>query len=48
MIAGHGQTVVDAAAKVVTTPCYMLDATISQIADGAAAVVADILKRLGK
>jgi len=44
--ASHGQTVVDAANKVVTTPCYMLDATISQIDAGARAVVADILKML--
>lgn len=48
VVAGHGQTVVDAVNKVVTTPCYMLDATIGQIADGAAAVVADILKLLGR
>lgn len=47
VVAGHGQTVVDAANKVVTTPCYMLDASIGQIADGANAVVADILKMLG-
>lgn len=45
--ASHGQTVIDAANKVVTTPCYMLDATISQIDEGARAVVADILKMLG-
>lgn len=44
--AGHGQTVVDSANKLVSTPCYMLDATISQIDDGARAVVADILKML--
>lgn len=31
----HGEVVVDQAHKLVTTPCYMLDATISQIADGA-------------
>lgn len=47
-VAGHGQTVVDVANKVVSSPCYMLDATISQIADGAAAVVADILVLLGR
>jgi enhancing lycopene biosynthesis protein 2 len=44
--AGHGQTVVDRANKLVSSPCYMLDATISQIDDGARAVVADILKML--
>lgn len=47
VVASHGQTVIDAANKVVTTPCYMLDATIGQIDDGARAVVADILKMLG-
>lgn len=31
----HGEVVVDSKHKVVTTPCYMLDATIDQIADGA-------------
>ncbi|MBF0561674.1 MAG: isoprenoid biosynthesis glyoxalase ElbB [Alphaproteobacteria bacterium] len=41
--AGHGEVVVDRAAKVVTTPCYMLDSTISQIAQGAEAVVKALL-----
>lgn len=40
----HGEVVVDAQNKVATTPCYMLDATISQIADGADAVVKAVLK----
>ncbi|MCK3684863.1 isoprenoid biosynthesis glyoxalase ElbB [Maribellus sp. YY47] len=40
----HGEIVVDEKYKVVTTPCYMLDATISQIADGATNVVAKILE----
>jgi len=40
----HGQIVVDEKYKVVTTPCYMLDATIDQIADGAENVVDKILK----
>lgn len=30
----HGDVVVDRAARVVTTPCYMLDATIDQVAAG--------------
>jgi enhancing lycopene biosynthesis protein 2 len=30
--------------KLVTTPCYMLDATIDQIADGADNVVRKILE----
>lgn len=35
----HAELAVDEAAKVVTTPCYMLDATVGQIADGAQAAV---------
>ncbi len=41
---GHGEVCVDTANKVVTTPCYMLNATIGQIADGAAAAVAALLE----
>jgi len=41
---GHSEVVVDAARKVATTPCYMLDATLGQIADGADAVVKALLK----
>jgi enhancing lycopene biosynthesis protein 2 len=37
---GHGQVVVDQVRRVVTSPCYMLEATISQIADGADAAIA--------
>jgi len=40
----HAQVVVDTARKVATTPCYMLDATVSQIADGADAVVKALIK----
>lgn len=40
----HGEVVVDPNRKVVTTPCYMLDATIVQIADGAANVVKAMMK----
>lgn len=35
----HGQVVMDRDARVATTPCYMLDATIDQIAEGAENVV---------
>ncbi len=42
----HGEIVVDEKYKVITTPCYMLDATISQIADGANNVIAKILEML--
>ncbi len=40
----HGEIVVDEKYKIVTTPCYMLDATIDQIADGADNVVKKILE----
>jgi enhancing lycopene biosynthesis protein 2 len=40
----HGQIVTDEKYKVVTTPCYMLDASIDQIADGAENVVGKILE----
>jgi enhancing lycopene biosynthesis protein 2 len=39
----HGEVVVDQKLKVVTTPCYMLDATIDQIADGAENVVKEMV-----
>lgn len=39
----HGEIVVDNKFKVVTTPCYMLDASIVQIAEGADAVVKAVL-----
>ena len=39
----HGEIVVDAHMRVVTTPCYMLDARISQVYDGAQALVAAVL-----
>jgi len=40
----HGEIVVDKKYKVVTTPCYMLDATINQIAEGANNIIAKILE----
>jgi enhancing lycopene biosynthesis protein 2 len=40
----HGEVVVDNKYKVVTTPCYMLDATIDQIATGAGNVVKVVLE----
>ena len=42
--AGHGEVVVDRAARVATTPCYMLESSISQIADGADNVVKAVLE----
>ncbi|SHJ93178.1 Enhancing lycopene biosynthesis protein 2 [Tangfeifania diversioriginum] len=43
-ITSHGQIVTDKKYKVVTTPCYMLEASIDQIADGAENVVGKILE----
>jgi enhancing lycopene biosynthesis protein 2 len=40
----HGEVVIDEKYKIVTTPCYMLDATIDQIGEGAANVVDALLK----
>ncbi len=39
----HGQVVVDEESKIVTTPCYMLDANIAQIAEGAEACVNKVI-----
>jgi enhancing lycopene biosynthesis protein 2 len=40
----HGEIVVDEDFKLVTTPCYMLDANILQIAEGAENVIKRLLK----
>jgi len=40
----HGEVTVDMENKVATTPCYMLDATIAQVADGAEHIVDELLK----
>ncbi len=42
----HGEIVVDENLKLVTTPCYMLESTIGQIADGAENTVKAILEML--
>jgi enhancing lycopene biosynthesis protein 2 len=42
----HGEVVVDKKYKVVTSPCYMLSATIDQVADGAENVVKTILSMI--
>jgi enhancing lycopene biosynthesis protein 2 len=39
----HGEVVIDQRYKIVTTPCYMLDATIVQIAEGAENVVRTLM-----
>lgn len=44
IVKSHGEIVYDEKYKLVTTPCYMLDATIDQIADGVENVVKKILE----
>lgn len=41
---GHGEVVVDETNKVFTTPCYMLDANIADIWEGAQNLIKTILK----
>ena len=45
-IADHGEVVIDKKYKLATTPCYMLDATIAEIGDGAQNVVKAIFGML--
>lgn len=40
----HGEVVCDTKNKIVTTPCYMLDATIAQIGEGAENVVKKLME----
>ncbi len=42
----HGEVVVDKKNKVFTTPCYMLDANILDIYNGAYNVVKEMMKYL--
>ncbi|HNW88292.1 MAG TPA: isoprenoid biosynthesis glyoxalase ElbB [Bacteroidales bacterium] len=43
---GHGDVVVDEKNKLFTTPCYMLDARISHIAEGAENLIKEMLKKI--
>ncbi len=43
-LANHGDVVTDHSVKLYSTPCYMLDASISQIAIGAENIVSEMLK----
>jgi enhancing lycopene biosynthesis protein 2 len=45
---GHGEVVLDKANKLFSTPCYMLDADIAQIGEGAENIVRAMLAYLGK
>jgi len=40
----HGEIIVDEKYKIVTTPCYMLDANIMQIGEGADKVVKEVIR----
>ena len=42
----HGEIAVDTANRIVTTPCYMLDARVDQIGEGADRLVDALLKML--
>ena len=44
--AGHGEVVIDEDNKIFSTPCYMLDASISQVAEGAENIVKEMLQRM--
>jgi enhancing lycopene biosynthesis protein 2 len=39
----HGEVIIDEKYKLVTTPCYMLDAKILQIAEGTQNVVNELI-----
>ncbi len=41
---GHGEIVVDRENRLVTTPCYMLDSRVDQIADGADRLIRELLE----
>jgi enhancing lycopene biosynthesis protein 2 len=44
----QGKVVVDTIHKIVTTPCYMLDARVDQIGEGADRLVQEVLKLMEK
>jgi len=44
VITTHGEVVVDPELRLITTPCYMLEATIAQIADGAENAIKKLLE----
>jgi enhancing lycopene biosynthesis protein 2 len=44
--ATHGEVVIDKSRKIFTTPCYMLDADIVQIAEGTENIVREMMKMM--
>lgn len=45
---GHGEIVVDARNKIVSTPCYMLEARVDQIGEGAENLVRAVIELIDK
>ncbi len=45
-VTSHGEVTVDKQNKIYTTPCYMLDATIVDIANGALNIVKEMMKEV--
>ena len=43
----HGEIVIDREHRIVTTPCYMLDARVDQIGDGADKLIGALLEMIG-
>jgi enhancing lycopene biosynthesis protein 2 len=44
VITSHGEVIVDVERKLFTTPCYMLDASISQIEEGTSNIIGEMTK----
>jgi enhancing lycopene biosynthesis protein 2 len=44
----HGEIVIDSKNRVVTTPCYMLDARVDQIGEGADKLICAVLEMIGR
>ena len=44
IVTTHGEVAVDTKNKIATTPCYMLEANIAQVAEGAENIVEELLK----
>jgi enhancing lycopene biosynthesis protein 2 len=44
----HGEIVIDSKNKIVSTPCYMLDARVDQIGEGADKLIGAVLEMIGR
>jgi enhancing lycopene biosynthesis protein 2 len=47
VMTNHGEVIIDLERKLFTTPCYMLDATIGEIAMGTENIVKEMMKAMG-